>query len=269
MKKQLPIVLLLLVLLGIGVNLPAQILNAERFGRHLDSTDVFKGNLNASYTGARRVELISNFKTGLDFSLRWKRNEFISSGSYSWLLRGKESIRNEGFFHLRYRFGENKAKAVPETFVQIQRDAILGMNRRFIAGENLRLTLQKDSLGVVYAGVGAFFENEVWDYSGVPNDDDIPADPMPRETRFLKANLYLSARRDLTPTFAAGAVVYYQARPDAFFLYPRVASEITFSFKIAKGVGWRSSFASIYDRLPVVPIYAFYFNTTTGLTIDF
>lgn len=254
---------------GTHSDLSAQILNAERFGKNLDSTDVFKGNFNLSYSGARRVTIISNFKTGMDFSLRWKKSEFISSGAYSWLLSGKDPIRNEGFLHLRYRHGRSGAKVIPETFAQIQRDAILGMDSRVIAGQNLRITVQNDSFGVVYAGIGAFFETESWNYNGVPLEDNLPENPGTRTTEFIKANLYLSARREFTPSFSAGAVVYYQARPDAFFLYPRIASEISFNFKIGKGVGWRTSFSSMYDRLPVVPIYQFYFNTNMGIAIDF
>lgn len=246
----------------------SQILNAERFGRNVDSADVFKGNVNLSYSGARRVALISNFKAGADFSLRWKKSEFISSGAYSWLLKGNEQIRNEGFFHVRYRLGPYHSRIVPETFTQLQRDAVLGLNRRFIAGQNVRFTLQKDSLGLVYFGIGGFFENEVWDFSGVPDADDIPADAVPRETQFIKANIYLSARREISRSVDLGAVVYYQARPDAFFLYPRIASDITLNFKISQKLGWRTSFSSMYDRRPVVPIYAFYFSTFTGITLD-
>lgn len=269
MHKSTRLFLFLFVFLASGASLHAQILNAERFGKDLDSNDVFTGMVDASYSGARRVTVISSFKLGLDFSVKWKHNELITTGSYSWLLSGRDQIRNEGFLHSRYRYEKPNSAIVPESFFQVQRDAILGMNRRLLAGQNLRIRIAEDSLGLLYAGIGAFYETELWDYSGVPDADLIPADPVPIETQFIKANLYISARRQITDNFSAGAVVYVQARPDAFIIYPRIASDISINLAISEVIGFKLGFSSVYDRRPIVPIYNFYFNTSTGIQVNF
>lgn len=245
----------------------SQILIAENLGHDVDSTQLIKGVWNFGFNAYRITNVIFNLNSGLDASMKWKRNEIIAAGKFKMLLRGEDRLLYGGFGHLRYRLDSEK-KLTPETFAQYQWDPVRGIKSRYLFGQNIRFVAQHDSSGKINAAVGLMYEREHWDHNGVPEENEVP-NPEEETRELIKTNLYISGYRNLSKSVSLMIVVYYQARPDAFFFKPRIAGDINFTVKLTKAIGLSTNFNYMYDAAPIVPIYRFYYTATNSLTLTF
>ena len=241
--------------------LSGQILNADKFGRHTDTSNAFRGNISLALLLNKQEKVLYSTSAAFDLSYLLKENVLILAGSSSFIRSGSENLINGGFLHMRYRHGYNK-KYTPELFAQIQYDAIRGLREREIAGANLRRTIFNTAAGYLYLAAGAMVEREEWDYSAVTKPGY--QDKEPFTNVFFRINSYLSFHKAISDNAEARLVTYYQVRPDVPGRY-RVSGEGQLNLRITKLLSFGLSLRAFYDSKPPVPIENLYYTLNNDL----
>lgn len=244
----------------------AQILHADGFGRPVDSTHHFKGALDAGMSINKQNSVIVSFDAKGDLSYWHLNNVLICTNAYALFSTGSKSLINGGFSHLRYRMHIHK-KLQPEFFAQYQLDNIRGMKERLLTGSNLRYKIVENKNAAIFASLGAMYEFEKWDYSGIRPD----ATPKPDTIRnhFIKLNSYVSYRQKFNENVNMNLIFYFQSRPDSYFIVPRVSAEAHFNFKVSKHIALVLHANLFYDAAPPVPIYKLYYTFINRFVVTF
>lgn len=259
--------IVLFLLLGQGRLCSAQILNADRYEVSIDSLQPFKMLVDLGFSINKQNSLIFSLDSKLDLSYAKKQNLWVLVGQFKLFRSGSNNLLNGGFAHARSRFF--RANWVhPECFVQYQADGIRGMELRLLAGSNLRFTLKEYEDGRFHAGLGAMYELEHWNYSGVP------AERLPTQTtllvnHFVKLNSYLSFTQTFQKLLTLQLTTYLQLRPDSFIRYPRFSVDGRLGILLGKHIQFTVQYSIFYDSLPVVPIDQLYFSVVNKLTFSF
>lgn len=237
----------------------------DRLGQVSDTAKIWQGLFNLGFNADRQREIIYRFNPELDLSYKNKRLRYTCAASYTLVQRGNESILNSGFLYFLIRPTQSKT-LTPEAFTQFQVDGIRGMEYRSLIGGNYRLTLLHDSAGnVLQYGLGLMFESERWNYSGVI----IPLHeiPRPQNFNFIKLNTFIRYSYRFSTGYRLRLISFFQARPDAYIQYPRVAFQTEMDFPGLGRFNVMLTGSGIYDALPMVPIYKFYFSAMLRLGV--
>ncbi len=245
----------------------AQILNADSYGSKVDSVHSFKGLFDIGFNIQQQVNLIFSFNTRIDLSYYYKQSLFVLVGKFGLFRSGSKNILNGGFAHTRLRFLKDNW-IHPEFFGQYQLDGIRGMEQRVLGGGNLRFILKEYDKGHLHLGVGVMYEYERWNYSAVPSSVVI-VDNTPVENHFVKLNLYLSFTQKIKEIAYFQVTAYFQARPDSYFISPRVSLNGAITFNITKHIHFSVRYNLFYDALPPVPIDELYYSFLNKLTFTF
>ncbi|MEM6722542.1 MAG: DUF481 domain-containing protein [Bacteroidota bacterium] len=263
-------VVCLLFLSGIS---QAQILNADRFGVKVDSSKRFAGDIQFNFNLNQQQTLITQFTTSGNLSYLAGRSLFILSNQQSFLRVDGTNALNIGFTHLRYRYRAT-SRFSPELFAQIQFEGLRGLQRRILAGGNLRFqVLEEKHIGLAL-GLGAMFEQEDWTDSDVSDGETVPygdhwCSSAPCQTNLVKVNQYLSLKWQIEESITLDLTNYLQFVPDRFAIYPRVATDVSVTFKIGKWIKYRVSYQGSFDPRPPVPTRLLYYSFSQGLGFSF
>jgi hypothetical protein len=244
----------------------AQILNADGFGRPVDSTHFISGTVDFGMTLNKQSNLILSFDGRADVSYWHLNNVLISTNNYQLFRTGSLNLVNGGFSHLRFRMRQNKILQ-PEFFAQYQLDNIRGMKERLLAGSNLRIRIKEGVNTSLFFGIGAMYEYEKWDYSGIRPDATPRTDTV--RNQFIKMNTYLSYRQKINDFANFNVIFYFQTRPDSYFKVPRISSDARLSFKINKFISYAVSYNIFFDAAPPVPIFKWYYSVVNRLIFTF
>jgi len=247
----------------------SQILNVDRITNSTDSA--VSKSLNSVISLAininREDETIIDLKTSVEVSYKFKRNIIISLSQYELTSTENVNLINSGYSHLRFRI--NRESVIqPEFFMQYQWNGIRGMKSRFLAGANLRLLINKDTSSATYFALGLMNELERWDYRSVP-ENEIPFNTEDVHTNYIKLNCYLDTEWKIREDVNFSFIVYLQARPNANIIYPRISPSVKINFGVSEHLLLSFIMNSFYDSKPVVPIRNFYYNLSTGVSINF
>ncbi|BDS11802.1 DUF481 domain-containing protein [Aureispira anguillae] len=248
-------------------SLSAQILNADRYGSKVDSVQTFKALFDIGFSIRKQVDLLFSLDSRLDLSYYYKRSLFVVVGNFKLFRSGSTNILNGGFAHTRIRLLKDNW-IHPEFFGQYQLDGIRGMENRVLGGGNLRFILTKYDEGHLHCGLGAMYEFERWNYKAVPAASR-PIDQIPIENHFLKLNFYISYTQKIKQIAYLQITAYFQTRPDAYFIHPRVSINGKMTFKFTKNIHFAILYNLFYDNLPPVPIDELYFSVVNKLTFTF
>ncbi|MCX6350660.1 MAG: DUF481 domain-containing protein [Bacteroidetes bacterium] len=200
-----------------------------------------------------------------EMSLQKYKELFLAAASYRFTYNGPEDILNAGFIHLRYRHNY-KNTWQPEAFTQYQWDNKRGLMHRALGGANIRYNFWKGDHFDFNAGIGAFYEDEKWNFTAVETAK-LPLDQTPVERQYIKLNSYIrfdwkpDTRNDITFN------IFMQTRPNIF--KPRIAPHIQWDISAGKHIGFSISFSGLYDTAPVVPISNFYYTFSNSIRLKF
>ena len=230
----------------------------------------------ANYT--KKAKWGFNFSTGLEIDkqkqtlydatntveamLQKNKNLYIFSSSYRFTYNGPDDILNAGYFHFRYR-PNYKNKFQPETFLQYQWDNKRGLEKRILAGANIRYNAWRGDKWDVNAGLGLFYENEFWNYTAA-DTTKLPADITPINTQVLKLNSYIRFDWKASEHSNISFKIFVQTKPNHFA--PRIAPNFQWNIDAGKHLGFMINFNGIYDVEPIVPIPKFYFSLSNSIT---
>ena len=257
----------LLIISSAIFNCSSQILNADSYGSKVDSTHHFKGLIDFSFTIQKQVDIILAFGSNADFSYYYKHSLFVVTGNFNLIRSGNQDLLNSGFAHTRIRFRKDNW-VHPELFVQYQLDGVRGMEQRVLGGGNLRFILKEYKKGHLHLGLGVMYEYERWNYTAVPSTVLI-LDNTPVQNHYFKMNLYLSYTQKIKEIAYFQMATFFQARPDSYFVYPRLSVNGMITFNFTKHIHFSIRYDVFYDALPVVPIDNLYFSISNKLSFTF
>ena len=205
----------------------------------------------------------SNF---FDASIRKSKTFVIFSASNRFTSNDSQDFLNTGYVHLRVR-NHYKAPIHPESFLQYQWDAKIGISHRIVGGENIRFSLIKNNRWEITAATGVMYENESWNYSGVDTAKHLSK--MPNiSTSLLKSNNYLKVEGKVSENSSLKLAFFYQASYTSLFK-PRIFTVFSFNVGVTKHFGIGFNFIGTYDSKPIVPIPNFYYSLSNNLVYTF
>ncbi|MEP7277976.1 MAG: hypothetical protein ABI813_04985 [Bacteroidota bacterium] len=257
--------LLLITLLAHAAN--AQIINIDK----TDTADyvkkaVWNGNISLGLEVDKQRSTLFDASNFLNLSLQKRHELFILSASDRFTYNGPSSYLNKGYVHIRWRHNY-KALLHPETYLQYQWDDALGMVHRFLAGENLRYNCWRHGAWEMTVATGIMYEGEQWNYTAV-DSSKIPVPHTNQYSREIKSNNYIKWEGKISAASNISIIVFYQAAFNDFFT-PRVSGVINFDTEISKHFVLGIKYNGLYDAGPVVPLFKFYYNYSTGLEYKF
>lgn len=245
----------------------AQIINIDK----TDTSDyikkaVWNGDLSLGMEIDKQKATLFDASNYFNVSLQKNRELFIFSASNRFTYNGAQDFLNTGYVHLRWRH-DYKEQLHPESFVQYQWDATIGMKHRFLAGENLRYNFWHHRAWEMTFATGLMYEDELWNYTAV-DSAKIPANAVPQASRELKSNSYIKWEGNVSKVSNISVILFYQASFKEFLL-PRVSGVVNFDVNISKHFSWGVRYSGLYDAGPVVPIFKFYYNFSNSLVYKF
>ena len=243
-----------------------QILNTDGLGRPVDSTKVFNAMLDFGLTINKQNSLLIAMDTKAELSYWHKNSSLIFSSNFALFRTGSQNLLNGGYAHLRFRMRQNKL-IQPEFSAQYQLDNIRGMKERILAGAKLRFRMIEKTKVSLFSAIGVMYEFEKWDYSGIRPEFSFIGDTI--YNHYIKVNSYVSYRQIINDFATLNVVVYYQARPDRYFILPRISFDAQLNFKFTKHISFAVKTNVFYDAAPPVPTYNLYYSVVNKIIFSF
>ncbi|WP_420316174.1 DUF481 domain-containing protein [Ekhidna sp.] len=245
----------------------SQILFSESFVVIFDSTKHFKGSVAPSLEIKTQKQLYVEITNRADMAFRFKNHGITVANKFELTRDGSETILSGGFIYGKFKtFYDNPF--VLEHYAQHQWAEARGLDRKIAIGSNVRYKLLKTQKGGAFAGIGPFYEYELWNYRGVP-DDRLPLNTTSISMREWKLNVYLSTKRELSEKIRFEGSVYFQDGFNDLFSEPRWAGAIAFSYSFTKNIAFGVNLQTIYDFNPIVPVDKLWLNTFSALEVTF
>ncbi|WP_026950255.1 DUF481 domain-containing protein [Algoriphagus mannitolivorans] len=260
--------ILILGLALFGQNVQAQILHTENFTVILDTTKTVQGSIVPDMKFKNLKEDLFEFENTADLSVRFKKSALTFANKIELSKFGKETLLSGGYVYAEYR-KITDSKLVVELYNQIHWKEARGMEWKYAGGVNMRFRMAvKENFGL-YLGVGPFFENEKWNYGGVPEGREIPDVLATVQNQNVKLGSYASLKYAPFEKIFLDFSLYHQARFDELFSAPRLASSSRITYKFTRVLGLSFLYQNIYDPNPVVPIDKLFNSFSLNLTISF
>lgn len=261
-------ILILIVLFAItGHPLNAQVLHTESFNVILDSTRTVKGSFMPSFRYRNVQKEYIEIENTADITIRFNNHALTFANKLEYAIYGKENLMSGGFVFLEYRNIQNKIAFEP--YLQMHWQETRGLEFKYAGGGNIRWRiLAKPNIGF-FAGLGALYEHERWNYSGVAEPSSIPPDAEPVKVNQFRAASYLSLKKKFGELFDLDMSVYYQPALGGQPMSHRLASSSALTYNISQFFGLTLVYQNIYDSKPVVPVQKLYNDINLGVTISF
>lgn len=247
--------LILFVLFFISAStVHGQILNIEKvdtvsagntwFGRFSFSGNVTKKQdalvelRNTSYLVYKKDELKTLLINRLDF-----------------LANDGNDVLSQGFVHARFTYW-NRQPVAAEAFIQVQYDAVRGLDRRDLFGVVGRFELFDSSGFILSTTAGGMLEHESWQINSNRLNQNI-----------LKTSVSLQTSYSYE-AFSFAATGYYQA-PFDDILKPRAILDAVAEIDITDSWAVGFSYSMLYDFSPVLDVEALNYDSGVELTFSF
>ena len=262
------ILILIFLLAAFGHSLNAQILYTENFNVILDTSTIVKGSFMPSFRYRNVKKEFIEIENTADVSFRMNNHAITIANKLEYAIYGKENLMSGGFVYLEYRKIQDNTIAV-EPFIQMHWQGIRGLEKKYAGGTNIRWRiLVKPNIGI-YTGLGALYEYECWNYSGVSEPSAVPSGAEPVKVKQFRGNSYLSIKKQFGDLFDLDLSIYYQPALGRQPMNHRLASSSELTYNINKYFGLTVVYQNIYDSNPVVPIDKLYHDINLGITVSF
>lgn len=258
-----------IILLYSTSSLYAQILNVEKARLSGDSANYFLGSAGVAFNANNRSinddgETVSfvGLTANADFGYISELHSFLLISQFDYTATSDDPINSTGYGHFRINFLRNRPLSY-ETFTQLQYDQGRGMKYRWLGGGGLRFRLKKTKKSSMYAGVGAMYEEETWDYPG-------PSEAL-FTTRIWKSSNYLSGRFKLNDHINLNLITYYQTGYDfdAEYFRHRISGDLNLLVNVTTKLSLSTNVFISYENRPVVPISKVVYSVNNGIIMSF
>lgn len=241
----------------------AQVLNVERFKITADTANVWSGSASFGFSIADQGTQELNLRNDANLTYFSEKHQYLLLNRINLHQVGAGTSSN-GYFHLRSIFNR-KNQINPESFLQFQYNFDLGLQRRALAGANVRYRFFETERFYGAISTGLMFENELW-------KEEIETETTTVENRiennFLKSTTSLNLRGDISENISIVLYSYYQARPDRFSK-PRVTADWQLQFQLRENLRFGMQFVATYDSDPILEAADFVYSFHNMLIFSF
>lgn len=265
MKKS----LLIFLFLGLTFEGNSQVLHTENFNLILDTTQIIKGSFTPSFRYRNVKEQFVEIENTADIAIRMGKNSFTIANKLEFAKFGDEDIMSGGFLYFEYRRLLEEKKLAIEPYVLILWQEIRGLEMKYAGGANLRYRMVHTSSFGFFAGIGALYEHERWNYKGTSDVSLIPLDDTDIQVKKIRLSSYFNIKKKIGNLFDVDFSAYYQPTLDSNFKNYRIASSSKVVYNFTKHIGLSFLYQNIYDPNPVVPIDTLFNDVTIGLLFSF
>ncbi len=186
----------------------AQVLNIDREVQNDSLSKNWQSSVSISFSSDKLKNSLADVSSRLETAKFFKTNYvLIGTLNNDLTVLGNDIIQNEGFLQLRYR-DNDKRKWSEEIFTQYQWNGTLGMEYRQAIGANVRLKVFDKKDIDFYTGLGFFYENEQWNWSGV--NVPIIGNTDIRNRTLYRLNHYFKMAGKINDQIDISAVSYQQ-----------------------------------------------------------
>jgi hypothetical protein len=252
-----PKVILCVLLLCLASNVKAQILNIESFRLEKDTAKVFLGNVGFGFSAKKQAVSVSRYNTNINSVYLSQLHSYMVLSNLALVKISNQNVLSEGYSHFRINFLRKRILS-PEQFNQVQYDKGRGMDSRFLTGLCLRYRIFYSSTWSISANTGLMYETEKWSNS-----------TESKQTDLIKSTSNLTIKARITPTLSWFMITYYQARPDQYFIRPRLITDTSLQFKISNKFNFNSQFVATYDDMPIIKIPNFIYAINSSIQYNF
>jgi len=246
-----------------------QILNVEKVRLSGDSANYFLGSMGLSFnTNNRSInddgETVSfiGLSANSDFAYISEKHSYLLISEFYYNATSDDPINSSGYGHFRTNFLRKQSVSY-ELFSQLQYDQGRGMQNRWLAGGGLRFRLKKTEKNSFYAGVGAMYEHEQWNYPGPREDHE--------QLNIWKSSNYISGRFQVNDHIHLNIISYYQTGydPEAEYFRHRISGDLNLLVNVTSKLSLNTAVFAGYENRPVVPINKLVYSVTNGIILSF
>lgn len=243
----------------------AQVLNIDREVQNDSLSKNWQSSVSISFSSDKLKKSLADVSSRLETAKFFKTNYvLIGTLNNDLTVLGNDIIQNEGFLQLRYR-DNDKRKWSEEIFTQYQWNGTLGMEYRQAIGGNLRLKVFDKKDFDFYTGLGFFYENEQWNWSGV--NVPIIGNTDIRNRTLYRLNHYFKMAGKINDQIDISAVSYQQFPINNQMGNLRWYLDLNTNIKISKNTSCVIHWDHIYDDYRLVPITKFYYSLNFGFQL--
>ena len=251
--------------IGTGVTpCQAQVLNIEDPSTPLDSLKKsdFRYGFGLSGNIARQSTWVYDYTILGECVLhRNDQQQLLMNTSWQSTGSNRDVLLRSGFVYFRYTPGFHKPWA-PQFFVQQQIDEGLGLQSRFLMGVNARWDAITKRRFSMQWGVGVMREAETWNRTGNSSDS------LGRVSfQLIKSNTVARLFYRPNPKCEWSWVNFLQMPLLSGRSGVRWASQISLTLQAWKWLNLQLNYVSMFDTHPVVDIPAYYFTSSTGVSL--
>jgi len=235
----------------------AQILNIESFRIEKDTAKVFLGNVGFGYSAKKQTVSVSRYNTNINSAYLSQLHSYMLLSNLALIKVSNQNVLSEGYAHFRINFLRKRILS-PEQFSQIQYDKGRGMDSRFLTGLCMRWRIFYNETWSISANTGFMYEKEKWSTS-----------TESATTSLIKSTTNITIKARLTPSLSWFMITYYQARPDANFIKPRLITDTSLQFKINKRFAFNTQYVATYDDNPIIDIPNLIYSVNSSILYNF
>ncbi|MDD3166418.1 MAG: DUF481 domain-containing protein [Bacteroidales bacterium] len=265
--KKLP-ALLLPICFAFVHELNAQILYTESFNVILDTSKTVKGSFMPSFRYRNVKKEFIEISNTADISFRHNNHALTLANKLEYTLYGNENLMSGGYVYVEYLNIQDRLWAI-EPYIQIHWQETRGLEQKYAGGANLRLRVIAQPSTGIFVGLGALYQYERWNYSGVPESIPLPPNTPDIQTNQLRGSAYISIKKRLGALFHLDVSGYYQPSLGQVPTSHRLASSSELTYNITQYFGLSLLYQNSYDSNPVVPVNNLFSDVNLGITVSF
>ncbi len=252
------------------LTIKSQILNVDR-----EVSDSMKKNwyglVSGTFSKDKQKNNIQDLSLYTESVFRQKSNMAITYvGQIDVTLSAKDVIQNEGYFQIKWRDLDSRKKSI-EIYSQFQWNGAWGLVERGLFGMNFRKRVIEHDGYDLYAGLGGFYQNEVWNYNGVADLSKIPINPKNIIDNQLRLNSYIKGAIKLSPKCDLVCQTYLQSDATALISDPKYrwywSSEIIYNITKNWMIGF--NYDHTLNKKNPVPVDVYFYGYQANLSLKF
>ena len=252
MKSFNTVLLLLVLLLGAGPELNAQIVNIENERLETDKMG-WTGFIDFGLDFVKEERDIVSLQNTFHIQFTTEKNIYLLLNRIDLIKTDGENLQNSFFQHLRFN-REMSSVLRAEIFGQVQYNKIIRLKLRILTVAGFRfLLLDREWIKMNIGALYMFEHEEIVD--GEKN-------------RFHRMSDYLSFSLKLLSNLSLGNTTYYQPRLDNFGDW-RISSESNLLFKISSKFSLNIQFNIMHDSRPPAGVVKTIYSLKNGLRLEF
>jgi len=251
LKNRKHLLFVLLLIFSHLVQLQAQVVNMEDERFHRDST-VWSGGINGNLTLNDFGSKVFYVNAGAHVQYQNEKDLYLLLGNYGFLKGDGKAFVDNGFLHFRYNHKLGK-EVRWEAFSQIQQNAIINIQSRFLIGTGPRFKIISTKKVRLYAAALLMYERDK-----ETNNPHVLNEF--RNSSYGSVTYLPSSNTEITST------TYFQPKFTDISDF-RIYNVLNVNIKTGKKISVNIKWSYLYDAVPAANAQKYNYDFSTGIEL--